>query len=288
MDRLPRSLACCALLAFAAASCRAGDPPAAPPGAAPPAAAPAARFADAEALLAAVERVSETLRDFRASVTLETTDDVTGDTERRLGRLVFVQEEGKPGTRRFAVVFDRFIDGSGRMDERPVRFLYADGWLTEADFTQRTLVRRQLARAGESYDPLKPGEGPVPLPIGQRRADVLARFEVTLAAAPSSDLIRKLAKPIVGVALKPRPGMADRDLKDAVVWYDADTLAPVGVEANRANGRTVVLLRGAKVNAGLDDEQRGLLSLAAGATEGWRVDERPLAPAGGAPGGAAP
>ena len=284
MDRSPRSLVCCAVLALTAASCRAVGPP--PDGQAP-AVAPAPRFADADALLAAVERVSESLRDFRASVTLETTDDVTGDTERRLGRLVFVQEEGKPGTRRFTVVFDRFIDGSGRMDERPVRFLYADGWLTEADFTQRTLVRRQLARAGESYDPLKPGEGPVPLPIGQRRADVLARFEVTLAAAPSSDAIRKLAKPIVGVALKPRPGMADRDLKDAVVWYDADTLAPVGVEANRSNGRTVVLLRGAAVNAGLDDEQRALLSLAAGVTEGWRVDERPLPAAAGAPGGAA-
>lgn len=57
------------------------------------------------------------------------------------------------------MVFEKFIDGSGRMDERPVRYIYADGWLTEADFKQRTLVRRQLARAGEQYDPLKPGEG---------------------------------------------------------------------------------------------------------------------------------
>lgn len=256
-------------------------PPSAPAAPAPapapaPAAAPAARFADADALLTAVERTSDSLRDFRANITLETTDDVTGDTERRLGQLVFVQEEGKPATRRFAVVFEKFIDGSGRMDERPVRYIYADGWLTEADFKQRTLVRRQLARAGEQYDPLKPGEGPVPLPIGQRRADVLARFDASLATAPDSTLLLKSARPMVGVRLKPKPGMADRDLVEASVWYDAQSLVPVGVESQRKSGRTVVSLRDATMNGGIDAAQQALLSLAEKVTTGWRVDERPL------------
>ena len=256
--------------------------PAAPAPAPALATAPAARFADADALLTAVERTSDSLRDFRANITLETTDDVTGDTERRLGQLVFVQEEGKPATRRFAVVFEKFIDGSGRMDERPVRYIYADGWLTEADFKQRTLVRRQLARAGEQYDPLKPGEGPVPLPIGQRRADVLARFDASLATAPDSTLLLKSARPMVGVRLKPKPGMADRDLVEASVWYDAQSLVPVGVEAQRKSGRTVVSLRDATMNGGIDAAQQALLSLAEKVTTGWRVDERPLPVAPGA------
>ena len=257
--------------------------PSAPAAPAPaPAPAPAARFADADALLTAVERTSDSLRDFRANITLETTDDVTGDTERRLGQLVFVQEEGKPATRRFAVVFEKFIDGSGRMDERPVRYIYADGWLTEADFKQRTLVRRQLARVGEQYDPLKPGEGPVPLPIGQRRADVLARFDASLATAPDSTLLLKSARPMVGVRLKPKPGMADRDLVEASVWYDAQSLVPVGVEAQRKSGRTVVSLRDATMNGGISDAQQALLLLAEKVTTGWRVDERPLPVAPGA------
>jgi hypothetical protein len=268
----------CAVLCSACAS-PASDVTRAP-GAAP-ATAPAPRFADAAALLDAVESVAAGMRDFRASVTLETTDDVTGDTERRMGSVVLVQQEGKPATRRFAVVFDRFVDGGGRMDERPVRYLYADGWLTEADFVQRTLVRRQLARPGEPYDPLKPGEGPVPLPVGQRRADVLARFDASLADAPRAPALARLGRPLAGLALRPKPGAADRDLRDAVVWYDAETLVPVGVEASRANGRTTVVLRSATVNGGLDDAQRALLTLAAGATEGWRVEERPL-PAEGA------
>ena len=247
-----------------------------------PTTAPAPHFVDADALLTAVERTADSLRDFRANITLETTDDVTGDTERRLGQLVFVQEEGKPATRRFAVVFEKFIDGSGRMDERPVRYIYADGWLTEADFKQRTLVRRQLARAGEQYDPLKPGEGPVPLPIGQRRADVLARFDASLATAPNSTILLKSARPMIGVRLKPKPGMADRDLVEASVWYDAQSLVPIGVEAQRKSGRTVVSLRDATMNGGIDDAQQALLSLAEKVTTGWRVDERPLPVAPGA------
>ena len=247
-----------------------------------PTTAPAPHFVDADALLTAVERTADSLRDFRANITLETTDDVTGDTERRLGQLVFVQEEGKPATRRFAVVFEKFIDGSGRMDERPVRYIYADGWLTEADFKQRTLVRRQLARAGEQYDPLKPGEGPVPLPIGQRRADVLARFDASLATAPDSTILLKSVRPMIGVRLKPKPGMADRDLVEASVWYDAQSLVPIGVEAQRKSGRTVVSLRDATMNGGIDDAQQALLSLAEKVTTGWRVDERPLSVAPGA------
>jgi hypothetical protein len=209
-------------------------------------------------------------------VTVETTDDVTGDTERRMGQVVLVQDTGKPETRRFAVVLEKFIDGSGRADDRPVRYVYADGWLTEADFRERTLVRRQLARPGERYDPLKPGEGPVPLPIGQRREDVMRRFEASLADSPESASLKRVTEPMVGLRLRPRPGMADRDLVEATVWYDAQSLVPRGVEARRRNGRTTVILRNAEVNGGLDEPQRALLSLATGATEGWRVDERPM------------
>jgi hypothetical protein len=252
--------------------------PAAPP--APPStrSTPAASASDVDALLASVERVAATLRDFRAAVTVETTDDITGDTERRLGKVVLSQQEGVPTSRAFAVILEKFIDGTGRVDERPVRYLYAEGWLTEADFRERTLIRRQLARPGEPYDPLKPGEGPVPLPIGQRAADVRARFEPSVSGDAPPKAVGAANAAVVGLKLVPRPGMADRDLIDATVWYDAATFVPRAVDARRRNGRTPVLLREPVVNGGLDDAQRSLLALAEGVTTGWRVDERPLPP----------
>ena len=252
--------------------------PAAPP--APPStrSTPAASASDVDALLASVERVAATLRDFRAAVTVETTDDITGDTERRLGKVVLSQQEGVPTSRAFAVILEKFIDGTGRVDDRPIRYLYADGWLTEADFRERTLIRRQLARPGEPYDPLKPGEGPVPLPIGQRAADVRARFEPSVSGDAPPKAVGAANAAVVGLKLVPRPGMADRDLIDATVWYDAATFVPRAVDARRRNGRTLVLLRDPVVNGGLDDAQRSLLALAEGVTAGWRVDERPLPP----------
>lgn len=252
-------------------------PPASP---APPStpSIPAAPPGDVDRLLASVERVAATLRDFRAAVTVETTDDITGDTERRLGKVVLSQQEGVPTSRAFAVILEKFIDGTGRVDDRPVRYLYADGWLTEADFRERTLIRRQLARPGEPYDPLKPGEGPVPLPIGQRAADVRARFEPSVSGDAPPKAVGAANAAVVGLKLVPRPGMADRDLIDATVWYDAATFVPRAVDARRRNGRTLVLLRDPVVNGGLDDAQRSLLALAEGVTAGWRVDERPLPP----------
>ena len=255
-------------------------PPASPSTPAPPSAPsiPAAPPGDVDRLLASVERVAATLRDFRAAVTVETTDDITGDTERRLGKVVLSQQEGVPTSRAFAVILEKFIDGTGRVDDRPVRYLYADGWLTEADFRERTLIRRQLARPGEPYDPLKPGEGPVPLPIGQRAADVRARFEPSVSGDAPPKAVGAANAAVVGLKLVPRPGMADRDLIDATVWYDAATFVPRAVDARRRNGRTLVLLRDPVVNGGLDDAQRSLLALAEGVTAGWRVDERPLPP----------
>ncbi|MBU3683035.1 MAG: hypothetical protein FGM39_03290 [Phycisphaerales bacterium] len=267
-----------ASMAVLAACAQVPAVPAATPSLPAASAAPAATSGDVDALLASVERVAATLRDFRAAVTVETTDDITGDTERRLGKVVLSQQEGVPTSRAFAVILEKFIDGTGRVDDRPVRYLYADGWLTEADFRERTLIRRQLARPGEPYDPLKPGEGPVPLPIGQRAADVRARFEPTVSGdAPPKAVVAANAR-VVGLRLVPRPGMADRDLMDATVWYDAATFVPRAVDARRRNGRTLVLLRDPVVNGGLDDAQRSLLALAEGVTAGWRVDERPLPP----------
>jgi hypothetical protein len=264
---------CLAIASTVVLAACAQAPPAVPTPAVP------APSGDVDALLASVERVAATLRDFRAAVTVETADDITGDTERRLGKVILSQDEGAPTSRRFAVILEKFIDGTGRMDERPVRYLYADGWLTEADFRERTLIRRQLARPGEPYDPLKPGEGPVPLPIGQRAADVRARFEPSVSGAAPPAALTATGAAVTGLRLVPRPGMADRDLVEATVWYDAATFVPRAVDARRRNGRTLVLLRDPVVNAGLDDGQRALLSLAAGETTGWRVDERPLPPA---------
>ena len=49
--------------------------------------------------------------------------------------------------------------------------------------SQKKLSRYQIVREGQHNDPLKLGEGPMPLPIGQRKADIVRRFSVELLSA---------------------------------------------------------------------------------------------------------
>ena len=114
----------------------------------------------------------------------------------------------------------------------------------------------------------------MPLPVGQRAADVRRRFTVTLAPAPEAPLLKRL-EGVQGLVLVPKPGSgSDEDFQEVRVWYDLGTFAPVGVVASMKGGDTkTVLLREARVNAGLDDASRAMLERTVPA--GWQRDTRP-------------
>ena len=51
-------------------------------------------------------------------------------------------------------------------------------WLIEKRPDKKQFVAREIAAPGEDFDPLSIKEGIMPIPIGQRAADVLERFDV--------------------------------------------------------------------------------------------------------------
>jgi hypothetical protein len=230
-------------------------------------------FADADALLEALERATQDLRDVRAEVIYDRLDAVTEDRERRTGRLVL--EQSPDGARRFGIVFDRFIDSAGHASPQVQRFAFGDGWLVEFDDARRQCIERQLAPEGSRFDPLKLGEGPLPLPVGQRAEEVRRRFTVSLAPAPEAALLKRL-EGVQGLVLVPRKGSGvDEDFTEVRVWYDLRTFAPVGVIARLPGGdEKTVLLRHVIRNGGLDDASRAMLDRKV--PEGWQHDRRPL------------
>jgi hypothetical protein len=241
---------------------------------APDAAASAPRaFASADALLDALEKATDGLRDVRAEVVYDRLDAITEDRERRMGRLVL--EQRADGSRRFGIVFERFIDSAGHASPEVQRFAYGDGWLVEFDDARRQCIERQLAPEGGRFDPLRLGEGPLPLPVGQRAEEVRRRFTASLADAPDAPLLRRLER-VQGLVLVPRKGSGvDEDFEEVRVWYDLRTFAPVGVVARLRGGDTkTVLLRDVVRNAGLDAAARAMLDRSVPA--GWRSDRRPL------------
>lgn len=237
--------------------------------------------ATADEWLDRLERSGAAVADFSAGITTEKVDSLSDDREIRRGR---VAVEGLPGpSRRIAVLLEEYIDGSGRGSAENRLFLYEGGWLLEFDPARKRLTRRQVVREGESIDPLKVGEGPFPVPLGQPKADVLREFEVAVCALPDASIFRRLSErsgELFALSLVPRPGrpMA-RDTRRIVVAYEQSTLAPVAIEVESDTGDlTRVLLREPRINGGLDDARRALLTPPAFDPKEWTVDSRPLAP----------
>lgn len=262
------------LSACAMAGCAVAQTPTQPPAAPAPAAATAPRpFDTSDQLLDALQRATEGLRDFRAGVVYDRLDAITEDRERRTGRIVLQQQAG--GLRRFAIAFDQFIDATGHASPQAQRFAFADGWLVEFDDARRQSIERQLVPEGSTLDPLRLGEGPLPLPVGQKADDVRRRFTVSLAPAPDAPLLKRL-EGVQGLVLVPRAGSGvEEDFQEVRVWYDLRTLAPVGVVARLKGGDTkTVLLREVVVNGGLDAGAAQLLQIRV--PDGWKRDVRPL------------
>lgn len=88
--------------------------------------------------------------------------------------------QGEP-TAKFKVHFKEKLvrDRPRSMDEQ---HLFDGYWYVEKNPKTRTVTRRQVRAEGEKVDPFKLGEGPFPLPFGQQREDILAEFDVELAA----------------------------------------------------------------------------------------------------------
>lgn len=262
---------CLGLLAGCAAAQVEASPPASEAKDAP------SPHASADALLESLERATKGLRDFQAQVVYDRLDAITEDRERRTGRIVLEQDGADPPQRRFAIAFDRFIDAAGHASPQSQRFAFASGWLVEFDDARRQAIERQLVPEGKSLDPLRLGEGPLPLPVGQRAEDVRRRFTATLAPPPDAPLLKAL-QGVQGLVLVPRAGTsASEDFDEVRIWYDLRTLAPVGVQARMKGGDLkTVLLREVRVNAGLDSAARDALRIEV--PEGWIRDRRPWRP----------
>ncbi len=225
-------------------------------------------------LLDRIERSAADLRDFQARISYVKWDNVLARNETRLGEIIY---QVKPdGTRRFAIRLDRLIVGGRARDQRK-HFIFDGSWLVEIDHQTKMFLKRQIVPPGRNFDPLKLGEGPFPLPIGQPRHEVRARFKVTRLALPQDEMLAKrlAGKKTDGLLLVPRPDTAGADeFTQVELFYDRDTSLPVGVCMIETNGnRKTVLLTNVKRNAGVDETKLSIEE--PDARDGWHIDITP-------------
>lgn len=239
---------------------------------------------DADRLLTELETADQGMRDLRARIVYDRIDATLGDRQYRHGELLFRDrtpegQANRVGMRSFVVRFEKYSD----LDvQRALNESWAfDGrWLIERNDDDKTYRKREITRAGQEVDPLRLGEGPLPIPIGQRKADILARYEVELV-----DPLDSLQPAVEGNRPNPYAGYVawvnetkavqlkltplrkeDGEFDSVRLWYwkssdDPDRWLPLLARAgrNNARGREVdtafVLMNRVKVNDGVTEEE---------------------------------
>jgi len=242
-----------------------------------------AQFKSTDAMLSALEKAGDTIRSLRANVIYDRVDAVSENRERRTGQIVLTQDSQQLKSRTLAIMFDQFIDASGHASPQTQRFVFHGGWLFEFDDARHQLIARELVAPGEQLDPLRIGEGPVPIPIGQKKDEVLRRFEVQLAPLPEQPLLKRLVN-IQGLVMRPKLNAGvDPELAEIDVWYDLGTLMPVAVAATTKGGdQKILLLTKLELNKELDVTAKALLAtdppMTTDKDTAWRRDVRPYKP----------
>lgn len=233
-----------------------------------------------DTLLWGLERSGSNLTSFAADVIYDRYHAFEEERERRRGRLVL---EGAGRERKLGCLFSSTQDASGAVRESKDRWVYADGWLGEIDEEHKSFNKRQVVAPGESWDPLKLGEGPFPLPFGQPEAEVRARFEVSSATPPATPMVANELRgdSVCGLRLTPRPEseLAKEATSIDVIYSTAvvpGVLVPRVVHIVKPNGdsSTIVLSRPV-MNGTLADLDRSLLVMPEPDPKEWSIDIRP-------------
>jgi len=227
-----------------------------------------------EAVLADLELAAGELSAFTADVVYINDEALLGRRETRMGNLIY-RVDPDTGKASFAVLFESLVIGTTRRD-RTKHYIFNDGWVAEVDYESKQFISRQIVAPGREFDPLKLGEGPIPLPIGQSRHDVLARFDVTLIDPPDSGPLANLDN-VHGLRLVPKPNVAEADEYQYVkLFYDRTTRLPIGIETLQTNDdRSFVRLRQVQHNPKLTEQQLQQLSIEAPDPSEWAIDVRP-------------
>lgn len=222
--------------------------------------------ATADGVLDAMQARGQEMRDFSAAVTVTAVDQATMDTSSQGGRVLFQKLPGDQG--RLRVDFDQRTEGDRIIQEKR-QYTLADGWLVERDYDKKTEIRRQVVRPGEKIDLLKLGEGPFPLPVGQKKEDVYKQFDVTLAAPDKTD-----PSGTAHLKLTPKPSTdLARRFTQIDVWVDRQLGMPLRiVTLDNAGQQSVTTdLTGIRLNGGLKDDDFALEKVA-----GWDTTEEPF------------
>jgi outer membrane lipoprotein-sorting protein len=182
-------------------------------------------------ILDALDARGQGLRSFTADVKLSETDTGTGDESVRNGKVWYQADNS--GSARIRVSFDK-KQTSGKIIEDKIEYVLAGSDLVQRVYRTKTQTTQRVLKPGEKVNLLKLGEGPFPLPVGQKKQDVHAQFEVRKIEPAKDD-----PADTVHIQLVPKPDTRfARRFKTIDVWVDLKSHMPRRIETLDRNEST--------------------------------------------------
>lgn len=226
---------------------------------------------EALAALKILEDRGSTLKDFSAKLRYEVEHVRTATTEINRGQAAYVKDPS--GIARVAILLDDLIvNGAIAKTKVDHRFVFDGTWMIEKDPDKKIYREIQLVSDKVKANAFKL-RGPLPMPIGQKVADVLADFVVSAEVADKKD-------PPNTVHLKLIPNREGvYTFKQLDLWLDTtpDVQLPIKmVQTNLDDNTTTITLKDIKINAGAPAENPIFNVDAPPPGTGWRTERHPI------------
>ena len=229
-----------------------------------------------------LEKRGQNIQSLQARIVYEKNNQLLGDRRIHTGDILYHDAARGPERQpRFHVAFEHLIVNNARRPHR-VDYIFDGNWLVEKNHQRKLFLKRQVVPPGQQLDPLQI-DGPFPVPIGQKRREVLQRFNVKQIDPPEeTDTLPnadELDNPPLHLRLTPRedaPNVKGREqFKQIDMWFNRDTLLPLRVRTvNDSQVETTVRLYNVRVNE-IDDEQLAERFDTTPPEQGWRVETTP-------------
>lgn len=190
----------------------------------------------ADDLLVALETADADLESLTTDVRWAQFFALAGDMKVRTGTIAYRATpgtEGQPPRRAFAITFTEKWVGDRIAPPERIDYIFDGEWFLERIWSDHQAFKRQVVPPGRVADPLRIGEGPFPIPVGQRREEILSRFEAELVD-PIESIDDRLVSFVEGgegtwcLSLTPHPHLLeDTTWRRIRVWYSKADLTPI-------------------------------------------------------------
>ncbi|MGH7131822.1 MAG: LolA family protein [Phycisphaerales bacterium] len=180
-----------------------------------------------------------------------------GGMHQRDGTLKFGRRVDGAGVKRrmFVVQFDSLVMDS-KLRKETKQYVFDGEVLIERTPDEKNFHRQRLVAPGADVDPLRLGQGRVqfPMPLGQKKADMVAVFTITTPPAlenvPNTPSMQQMLADAIQVRLVPiKNTVQARDFVEIRIWYRPSDLLPLFAQAVNTDGsKAEVLLEDLKPN----------------------------------------